>query len=330
MEAISKVVLGHYDEQQMAEIEGILTGLGLEVITSQKGEDIVKLTKERKPGLVLVDALMPGMNGFEICRLIKENMGKRYVTVVIMTDREDAYSRGRARFVEADDILTHPIEVSQVKTVLKAPYEEMDNTDKIVLGKKEKHDKFLSSLLKGRTSIKPDGLIAKISDPLTGLCNRAYIHLKLEEEFKKSRRYGTPLSCILVEINNFENIFNKYGKNGVNEVLVEVASMLLCESRDIDISGRIEDSKFLILLPSTQLDGAKIMAKRVFFNILERPIELSEGEAKVVLKISAGISHHPSPDIRTVEDMLNKAVRGLNWAKSQEGNQIGVDGAVDN
>jgi len=326
METISRVVLGHYDEVKLQEIEKIFKDIGLETHTTCNGEEILKLSKERKPGLIIIDALMPAVNGFEICRQVKQNMGKRYVAVVIMTDKDDAYSRGRARYVEADDILTYPVTSSQIKTVLKTPYEEMDNTDKIILGKKEKHDKFLSSLLKGKTSIKPDGLIAKISDPLTGLCNRAYIHLKLEEEFKKSRRYGTPLSCILVEISNFENIFNKYGKNSVNEVLVEVASMLLCESRDIDISGRVEDSKFLILLPNTHLEGAKVMANRVFYNILERPIELSDGDSKVALKISAGISHFPSPAVNTVEDMLDRAVKGLNWAKGQEGNQIGVEG----
>lgn len=324
MDAISKVVLGHYDEGKLTEIRKILTDMGLEVFSTTKGQDVLKLAKSNKPGLVLVDALMPELNGFEICRQIKDNVGKRYVSVVLMTDRADAYSRGRARYVEADEIVEHPVTADQISKILETPYEEMDSTGKIILGKKEKHDKFMSSLLKGRASIKPDGLMAKISDPLTGLCNRAYIHLKLEEEFKKSKRYGTPLSCILVDIDNFENIVNKHGKNGANEVLVEVASMLLCESRDIDIVGRVEDSKFLILLPSTDLEGARVMADRVFNNVLERPIESTETGAKVSLKISVGISHYPNPKIRTVEDMLDAAVKGLNTAKGHGGNRICV------
>ena len=84
-----------------------------------------------------------------------------------------------------------------------------------------------------------------------------------KEEYKKSKRYGTPLSCILVDIDNFDKILEKHGKNGTNEILVEVASMLLCESRDIDIVGRIEDSKFLILLPNTGLEGSRVMADRL-------------------------------------------------------------------
>ncbi|MHC4943508.1 MAG: GGDEF domain-containing response regulator [Planctomycetota bacterium] len=324
MEAISRVVLGHYDEGKLDEIRQLITDDEIEVFLTRDGEEILKLVQEHKPELVLMDVLMPGINGFEICRMIKESMGKRYIAVVLLTDRDDAYSRGRARYVEADEILKEPITAEKLETVLKAPYEEMDNTDKILLGKKEKHDKFLSSLVKGRTSIKPDGLMAKISDPLTGLCNRAYMHLKLEEEFKKSKRYGTPLSCILVDIDNFEDIYNRHGKGGANEVLVEVGSMLLCESRDIDIAGRIEDSKFLLLLPNTDLDGAKVMADRVFNNVLERPIEMIESNKKVSLKISVGISNFPNPTIKSVEDMLDGAVKGLNTAKSHGGNRICV------
>jgi diguanylate cyclase (GGDEF)-like protein len=324
METVNRVILGHYDEGKLGEIEAQLKQMGLEVFTASSGDEIVKLCKERKPGIVIVDVLMPEVNGFEICRIVKESMGKRYVPVVLMTDRDDAYSRGRARYVDADDILLHPVNLEDLKTVLSSPYEEMDDTDKVLLGKKEKHDKLLSSLLKGRPSIKPDGLIAKISDPLTGLCNRAYIHLKLEEEFKKSKRYGNPLACILVDIDNFERILEKQGKSGANEVLVEVASMLLCESRDIDIVGRIEDSKFLILLPNTEVDGAKIMADRVFNSVLERPIEMVESEVKIKLKISVGISNFPNPSVKSVEDMLNTAIKGLNTAKTAGGNQICV------
>jgi diguanylate cyclase (GGDEF)-like protein len=324
MEAISRVVLGHYDEGKLDEIRRLMNEDEVEVFAAREGEEVLKLVQEHKPELVLMDVLMPGINGFEICRMIKESMGKRYIAVVLLTDRDDAYSRGRARYVEADEILKEPFTAEKIETVLNAPYEEMDNTDKILLGKKEKHDKFLSSLVKGRTSIKPDGLMAKISDPLTGLCNRAYMHLKLEEEFKKSKRYGTPLSCILVDIDNFEDIYNRHGKSGANEVLVEVGSMLLCESRDIDIAGRIEDSKFLLLLPNTDLDGAKVMADRVFNNVLERPIEMIESNKKVALKISVGISNFPNPTIKSVEDMLDGAVKGLNTAKSHGGNRICV------
>lgn len=324
METVTRVVLGHYDESKCAEIEAVLTRLGLEVHRALKGEEVLQIAKERKPELVLVDVLMPGINGFELCRSIKEAMGKRYIAVVLMTDRDDAYSRGRARYVEADEILKYPVTEEQVKSLLETPFEEIDHTDKIILGKKDKHDKFMSSILKGRTTIKPDGLMAKISDPLTGLCNRAYIHLKLEEEFKKSKRYGTPLSCILVDIDNFEEVYRRHGKNGANEVLVEVASMLLCESRDIDIVGRIEDSKFLILLPNTDLDGAKVMADRVFNNVLERPLEVVESGGQVTLKISVGISNFPHPNVKTVEDMLDGAVKGLNTAKTHGGNRICV------
>ncbi|MFH2000271.1 MAG: diguanylate cyclase, partial [Planctomycetota bacterium] len=92
----------------------------------------------------------------------------------------------------------------------------------------------------------------------------------------------------------------------------------------IDILGRIEDSKFLILLPNTNMDGAKVMADRVFNNVLERPIEIIESDSKVTLKISVGISNFPNPVVKSVEDMLDGAVKGLNTAKNHGGNRICV------
>ena len=322
MKAVSKVVLGHYDEKKLGELTKTLEKIGVKVFPARDGESVLREVAERRPDLVLADVLLPGVNGFEVCRTVKESMGKRYVAVVLLTDREDAYSRGRARYVGADHILEYPVTEGDLKKVLATPFQEMDDTEKLLLGKKEKHDKLMSAVVKGRPLIKPDGLMAKISDPLTGLCNRAYIHLKLEEEFKKSKRYGTPLSCMLMEIENFDSIVERHGKAGANEVLVEVASMMLCESRDIDIVGRVENAKFMILLPNTALDGARIMADRVFNNVLERPIELSDGGKKVTLRISAGIAHHPNEKVDNVEDLLDQAVKALDTAKSQGGNRI--------
>ena len=85
MKTVSRVVLGHYDEEKLQEIHQILKGLELEVFSASNGEEILKQVKDRKPDLVLVDVLMPGVNGFEICRSVKDSMGKRYIAVVLMT-----------------------------------------------------------------------------------------------------------------------------------------------------------------------------------------------------------------------------------------------------
>ncbi len=324
MTQVKKIVLGHYDQSKLTDLEVLMKECGLEVHASTDGEEVVQLAGEVKPDLVLVDVLMPGINGFEICREIKASCGKRYLAVVLMTDREDAYSRGRARYVSADDIMEHSIDTKKIKKLINTPYQDMDDTGRLLQGKRERHDKFLNTMFRDGAPIRPDGLVARITDPLTGLCNKSYMNLKLEEEFKKSRRYGTPLSLIIVDVDNFEDACQRHGKSAGKEILVNLGSILLCESRDIDIVGRIGDSRFFILLPSTDKDGANIMAERILANIHEHPIDVSEIASGVNVNVSGGISYCPQVNIKTVDDFLNTAIQSLNDARKQGGNRVGI------
>ncbi len=324
MAPVKTAVLGHYDQKKLAHLETLLSDAGLKVHAATDGEEIVRLANEHTPDLVIVDVLMPGINGFEICREVKALPGDDYRPVVLMADREDAYSRGRGRYVGADDIIEYPIDGKKIEELISYPFEDMDCTGKALTVKKDKGMKFVNALVREGAPIRPDGLVARITDPLTGLCNKAYINLKMEEEFKKSRRYGTPLSLVILDLDNFREVYQQHGKGAIKEILVEVGSVLLCESRDIDIVGRIGESRFLLLLPSTDLDGAQVMADRVFNNILERPFDVADAAVSVSMKISMGISSCPRGSIKSVEDFLNMTIRGLNDAKEQGGNNISV------
>ncbi len=324
MAPVKTAVLGHYDQKKLASLKTLLTDAGLTVYASSDGEEIVRLATEQTPDLVIVDVLMSGINGFEICREVKALSGENYRPVVLMADREDAYSRGRGRYVGADDIVEYPLDGKKVEELINYPFEDMDCTGKALSVTKDRGQKLVNALVREGAPIRPDGLVARITDPLTGLCNKAYINLKMEEEFKKSRRYGTPLSLVILDLDNFRDVYQQHGKGAIKEILVEVGSVLLCESRDIDIVGRIGESRFLLLLPSTDLDGAQVMADRVFNNILERPFEVADAAVSVSLRISMGISSCPRGSIKSVEDFLNMAIRGLNDAKEQGGNRISV------
>jgi len=276
MAPVKTAVLGHYDQTKLAHLETLLSDSGIKVHASSDGEEIVRLANEQTPDLVIVDVLMPGINGFEICRAVKALPGEGYRPVVLMADREDAYSRGRGRYVGADDIVEYPLDGKKVEELINYPFEDMDCTGKALSVKKEKSMKFVNALVREGAPIRPDGLVARITDPLTGLCNKAYINLKMEEEFKKSRRYGTPLSLVILDLDNFRDVYQQHG------------------------------------------------ADRVFNNILERPFDVADAAVSVSMKISMGISSCPRGSIKSVEDFLNMAIRGLNDAKEQGGNTISV------
>ncbi len=180
-------------------------------------------------------------------------------------------------------------------------------------------DRFIKELLRGQPS-KNDPFVSRISDPLTGLNHKDYISLKLEEEFKKARRYGNPMSILLVDVEDYEEMARTHGKPVAHEVLLEVAGIFLCESRDVDSAGRVGEARFLLLLPNTDLAGARIMADRVFQQVCARRVR--SGAQELPIRVSVGIAALPSDDVATVAEFVERALKGLRAARGMGGNRI--------
>src|SRR6185295_4740059 len=133
---------------------------------------------------------------------------------------------------------------------------------------------------------KPDlNLVGALTDPETSLFNYAFLNYKLDEEFKRARRFDHPLSCVML---GFEG-------RGEEQTLRELSGIFLDTSRDTDILGRFDENSFLFLLPNTGPDGAAVMAKRVGEMAQEKGLRDLVGDKLV---ISVGIATCPDPDVR--------------------------------
>lgn len=149
-------------------------------------------------------------------------------------------------------------------------------------------------------------------DPLTGTANRRYFFERAEQEFMRSSRYQTPLSITLIDVDHFKHINDQYGHATGDEVLKLLSQKISALLRENDLLARIGGEEFAILMPSTGLAGAALMAERLRLTIAE---EASPVAGQMLhLRFSAGVTQLKAED-QSIEDCLRRADEAMYKAK---------------
>src|SRR6185436_3612075 len=129
-----------------------------------------------------------------------------------------------------------------------------------------------------------------LTDPLTGLPNRRYLQDRLFEEVERSKRYNTPLSFMIIDVDRFKSYNDNYGHTNADRVLVKTAQLLRASIRAIDMSARFAGDEFCIVLPETELSDAARIAERLRIAICETEYRTQQGDLMGQVTISTGIS----------------------------------------
>uniref|UniRef100_UPI002ADE203A GGDEF domain-containing protein n=1 Tax=Tepidiforma sp. TaxID=2682230 RepID=UPI002ADE203A len=151
------------------------------------------------------------------------------------------------------------------------------------------------------------------TDVLTGVANRRHFHEFLEEHFRLAARYGSPLSLFLVDLDRFKDLNDTYGHPAGDEVLKGVARRMRSVLRDADLLARFGGEEFVVVLPSTPLEGAIQSAERVREAIAGQPFEV-EGQ-QVSVTASFGVSAYRADALMTPEWLVKEADLALYEAK---------------
>ena len=157
-------------------------------------------------------------------------------------------------------------------------------------------------------------ILEAITDSRTGLLNEAYFDLRLEEEFKKSWRFRWTCSLVLVAVEGLDELEAREGHLAAEALLLDIAGEVLTASRDVDLSARLSDNRFAMLLPGTDAAGARTMIQRVMTAALE----------KVGQRVSlcVGLTEAPQDQLGTCEEFLARARTALDTARRQGSNQV--------
>jgi len=163
--------------------------------------------------------------------------------------------------------------------------------------------------------------IMAITDQLTGIYNRRRLATVLEKEFKRSIRYKTPLSCLMIDIDHFKRINDRFGHHAGDMVIREIAQILAKNAREIDTVARWGGEEFIALFPQTEKEDAMQPASRILDTIAEHPFpEIGDEQ----ITVSIGIASVPDPSIDTEEKLLHSSDIALYTAKKNGRNRIEI------
>ncbi len=157
-------------------------------------------------------------------------------------------------------------------------------------------------------------------DPLTDLCNRRKFMENLEREFASCRRYGNPVSLLMMDLDHFKSINDTYGHAAGDHVLKMFARLLVNSIRDVDMPGRIGGEEFAVIMPNTEKDQAVIVAERIRKTLENSPVEY-EGK-KIAVTLSIGVASIPPAELERASDLLRIADENMYRAKKEGRNKV--------
>jgi diguanylate cyclase (GGDEF)-like protein len=146
------------------------------------------------------------------------------------------------------------------------------------------------------------------TDVLTGWHNRRYLQTRLLEELARCRRERTPLTCLMIDVDHFKSINDRFGHLAGDEVLRQLAHCISGEVRGSDISARYGGEEFVVLLPGTGVAAGFLLAERIRAAVAAEPFALPDVESWLPVTVSIGVAeHHPSyeeVDLKVVGERL--------------------------
>jgi diguanylate cyclase (GGDEF)-like protein len=296
------------DESLLASARACVSALEGWEVAAVPSVDALLQTPPMLGDVILLDSWLRNTNVYEACRKL---MGNTRCRTFVVVDAANRLAEPIARFCGATGVLHRPLVPSRLRDALANATAKRPQLPKDARGDASVAV-FPEKLLVDLNGAPHELLIGALTDPETGLFCYAFLHYKLDEEYKRAKRFSQPLSCVML---GFEGQVTQ-------SVLQEFAAIFLETSRDTDVLGRFDESSFLFLLPNTGPDGARIMARRVGDLAQQRNLRDLVGDPVV---ISCGIATVPHPDIQKREDLFAQTRRAF-FAARQEGGGVVVSG----
>jgi len=207
-----------------------------EVFFATSGEDALEFCRNKVPDLILLDVIMPGLNGYEVCRRLKQDERTREIPVIFVTAQSDATEEEDGLAAGAVDFIAK----SASANVMRA------RVGTLLTLKRQ------SDLLRQMARV----------DALTGLANRRHFDETLNSEWRRCTRSGTPLSLMLIDLDHFKLFNDHYGHQAGDSCLQQVAACLKAGfARSHDLVARYGGEEFVCVMPETSLEGAEAKAQ---------------------------------------------------------------------
>lgn len=304
-----RVLVVDDDEIALEHMRDLVSAAGYEVVTATSGNSALEQLQREFAPIVILDRNMPGMDGLELCRVIRDGThypGYVYIMLCTAHDTEEEILAGLA--AGADDYLSKRASGTQLVARLATARRI------IALEHSLKH------VIEERRRM-------AMTDALTGAYNRRYFMNHLRREIKRSRRSGGDLALVVFDIDHFKRINDRFGHAAGDSVLVEFAQRVQeVLPRESDWCARLGGEEFAAVLAETGLAGGRVVADSIRRAVAAAPVRTAAGMIDMTVSVGVSALSVFGKSEVTVEQLLRRADDCLYFSKRQGRDRVTVDG----
>jgi two-component system cell cycle response regulator len=276
-------------------LRSILTKWGYQVVVAKDGDEALRaLEAEDAPRLAILDWMMPGIDGVDVCRRVRAVGREPYIYILLLTARTDSEDLVAGMDSGADDYLTKPFKAPELRARLRAGQRILDLQEQ---------------LLAAREALRQEAT----HDSLTGLLNRHAILGVLQLELERAARESRHISVLMADLDHFKQVNDQFGHLAGDAVLRESANRMRASIRRYDSFGRYGGEEFLAVLPGCSVDGALAQAERLRVSVGGAPFAV--GEQTLSVTCSIGLACRAAGVRADTDTLIREADMGLYVAK---------------
>ena len=236
-----------------------------DVLFALNGVKALEVAHQQKPDLILLDAMMPDMDGYAVCAALRAADHTKDIPIIFVTALSHPKDETRALEAGAVDFISKPFNIAVVRARVRTHLTVKRQSDAL---------RELS-----------------LTDSLTGVANRRCFNLTMENEWRRCARAGLPIALIMADIDYFKNYNDAYGHQAGDACLQQIAAVMKhCAGRPQDLLARYGGEEFIFLLPQEKLQGAKVVAQRILDKVRQLALVHAQSPIAAQITVSMGIA----------------------------------------
>ena len=313
-----KVLLVEDSKVAIKAITGYLDDLGVQLLIAETGGAAIELYRRERPDIILLDIILPDINGYEVAKQVRKLQSKEDWTAIIflsVMSKDDDLKRG----IEAggDDYLTKPVGRVVLQAKVAAMY-RLVRMQRALVQLTEQLNQANEQLNLANQELHR----VSMTDGLTGIPNRRVFDELLVREWRRCARLQKPISVVMLDVDYFKKFNDRYGHQAGDECLKAAAKVISSAvPRASDLAARYGGEEFVLILSETDAEGARAVANRIREQVAGLKV-VNEDSPHHYVTLSCGISTVVPRDDKPVEKLVKSADNALYLAKKQGRNYV--------
>jgi len=285
-----------------------LSSVGYSVKMAGSGEEALKIIAEQQPSVIILDIILPGIDGYDVCRKLKHSIRTSFIPIIMVTALRGDQERVQGIEVGADDFISKPFNrvelLTRIKSLLRI--KALNDALEQKIGELEKTKAKLRRLA--------------VTDGLTGLFNYRAFRRQLHLEISRSDRFNLPVALLMMDIDHFKVYNDQFGHLNGDRVLKRFAKLLFENIRDVDCLARYGGEEFALILPGTDKKSAKIVSEKLRRLVERSPFPMEKKLPNGRVTMSVGVASYPQ-DTKDEEAFIRLSDKALYKAKKKGRNR---------